>query len=231
MIMRLDKYVASVTELSRNDAKKAIRSGRVNVAGQVQRDPKFSVEISTRIKLDGDGLRGAGKRYIMLNKPKGYVCATKDREHLTVLELLEVANCEQLHIAGRLDLDTTGLVLITDDGQWSHRVTSPHRDCKKTYLVETADPISADSIVCFEKGFHLENEKRPTLPAHIEIVDEHTARLTISEGRYHQVKRMFGAMGNKVDCLHRERIGDIFLDANLSPGEYRNLSTDEIASV
>lgn len=229
--MRLDKYVASVSELSRNDAKKVIRSGRVIVDGLEQRDPKCSVEISTAVILDGSALCSPGKRYIMLNKPEGYVSATKDKQHLTVMDLLDEENCGQLHIAGRLDLDTTGLVLITDDGQWSHRITSPQRDCKKTYLVETADPISEDSVLSFEKGIHLDNEKRPTLPAHIEIIDEHTARLTISEGRYHQVKRMFGAMGNKVDCLHRERIGDIYLDGSLQPGEYRHLTSDEIASV
>jgi 16S rRNA pseudouridine516 synthase len=194
-IMRLDKYVASVSELSRNDAKKAIRGGRVTVEGQKQRDPKYPVEISAAIILNGSALCSPGKRYIMLNKPEGYVSATKDKQHLTVMDLLEEENCAQLHIAGRLDLDTTGLVLITDDGQWSHRVTSP------------------------------------TLPAHIEIIDEHTARLIISEGRYHQVKRMFGAMGNKVDCLHRERIGDIYLDSSLQPGEYRHLTPVEIESI
>lgn len=229
--MRLDKYVASVSELSRNDAKKAIRGGRVTVEGQKQRDPKYPVEISAAIILNGSALCSPGKRYIMLNKPEGYVSATKDKQHLTVMDLLEEENCAQLHIAGRLDLDTTGLVLITDDGQWSHRVTSPQRDCKKTYLVETADPISDESILCFEQGIHLADEKRPTLPAHIEIIDEHTARLIISEGRYHQVKRMFGAMGNKVDCLHRERIGDIYLDSSLQPGEYRHLTPVEIESI
>lgn len=229
--MRLDKYVASVSKLSRNDTKKAIRSGRVIVEGMEQRDPKCSVEVSTAVTLDGGALCSPGKRYIMLNKPEGYVSATKDKEHLTVMDLLDEESCGQLHIAGRLDLDTTGLVLITDDGQWSHRITSPQRDCKKTYLVETADPISDDSVLSFEQGIHLDNEKRPTLPAHIDIIDEHTARLTISEGRYHQVKRMFGAMGNKVDCLHRERIGHIYLDSRLQPGEYRYLTPDEIASV
>lgn len=229
--MRLDKYIASVSRLSRTEAKKAIRAGAVVVAKVIQKDPRYQVEVSVAISLNGTQLRSAENRYIMLNKPEGYVSATKDKQHLTVLDLLDEDNIDQLHIAGRLDIDTTGLVLITDDGQWSHRVTSPKSDCKKTYLLEAADPISEDNIALFERGVSLDGEKTPTLPAEIERLDEHTIRVTISEGRYHQVKRMLGAVGNRVDCLHRERIGEIELDRDLQPGEYRWLTAHEIASV
>jgi len=229
--LRLDKYLASVSALSRSDAKKAIRGGRVSVAAKPQTDPRYTVDADTAVSLDGELLRNAGKRYIMLNKPKGYVSATKDRLHLTVLQLLDEDNIEQLHIAGRLDIDTTGLVLISDDGQWSHRITSPNSDCKKTYLLEAADPISDADIARLEQGMELEGELLPTRPAQVQRVDEHTIGITISEGRYHQLKRMLGATGNKVDELQRQRIGAIELDPSLALGEYRFLTAAEIDSV
>lgn len=229
--MRLDKYLANVTDLSRTDAKKAIKSGQVSVAGVVATDPRVEVDALTQVTLAGEGVRAATARYFMLNKPEGYVSATKDRLHLTALDLLDEDNSDQLHIAGRLDIDTTGLLLITDDGQWSHRVTAPSKDCKKTYRLETVDPLDPSVIEKLEGGIQLDSEKRPTLPATMVLLDEHTARLTIREGKYHQVKRMLAAVGHKVETLHRERIGDIVLDENLMPGEYRRLTEQEIASV
>lgn len=229
--MRLDKYLANVSDYSRSEAKKLLKSGRVTVAGECVNDPRCEVDASAEVTIDGQLLRSATARYFMLNKPLGYVSATKDREHLTVLELLDEDNLEQLHIAGRLDIDTTGLLLITDDGRWSHRVMSPNSDCKKTYLVETEDPILPEAIACIENGIKLQGELRPTLPAQLELLDEHTARLTIAEGKYHQVKRMFAATGNRVDMLHRERIGGITLDETLQPGEYRPLTAEEVASI
>ncbi|ARN74625.1 16S rRNA pseudouridine(516) synthase RsuA [Oceanicoccus sagamiensis] len=229
--MRLDKYLTSVTDLSRAESKRILKSSVVTVDGVRVTDPKTHIAEQAEVAIDGDLLRTATARYFMLHKPLGYVSATKDREHLTVLELLDEDNLDQLHIAGRLDIDTTGLVLLTDDGQWSHRVTSPKRDCYKTYLLETADPITDEAVEKIEQGIHLDNEKRPTKPAAMELVDVQTARLTISEGKYHQVKRMLAAVGNKVEMLHRERIGDIVLDEDLLPGEYRELTETEVASI
>lgn len=226
--MRLDKYLASVTDFSRAEAKKLVKAGRVLVSDHAQFDPAYSVEVTSRVSLDGRSLRPATARYFMLHKPPGYISATRDRRHQTVLDLLDEDNLDRLHIAGRLDIDTTGLVLITDDGSWSHRVTSPKAECKKTYLLETADPISAEAVKKIEGGILLDHEKRATLPASVKLLDEHTARLTISEGKYHQVKRMLAAVGNKVDSLHRERIGKIMLDPELLPGEYRELTAEEI---
>jgi 16S rRNA pseudouridine516 synthase len=230
-IMRLDKYLAAVTDLSRSEAKKVIRSASVTVDGHTVTDPQLAVATSAVVTLNGVLQRQAGQRYFMLHKPAGYISATKDRQHLTVLDLLDEDNRSQLHIAGRLDIDTTGLLLITDDGSWSHRVTSPNSHCKKTYWLETAEPISPEAIRQIEQGILLDNEKRPTLPATMELIDEYRARLTISEGKYHQVKRMLAAVGNKVETLHRQRIGDIVLDNHLQPGEYRPLTAAEINSV
>lgn len=229
--MRLDKYLVTVTDLSRSMAKKLIKEGRVAVDEERQTSPAMAVAMTAEVKLDDEILRMPQLRYFMLNKPQGYVSATKDRQHPTVLDLLDEDNLDRLHIAGRLDIDTTGLVLITDDGQWSHRVTSPGCDCKKTYLLETTEPITAEAIIQIAQGIHLKNEKRPTLPATLILLDEHTARLTLQEGKYHQVKRMLAAVGNKVDILHREKIGVITLDESLLPGEYRPLTPAEVAGI
>ena len=140
-------------------------------------------------------------------------------------------SAHKLHAAGRLDIDTTGLVLMTDDGQWSHRITSPRHHCEKTYLVTLESPVADDTAEQFARGVQLHNEKDLTKPAVLEVITPTQVRLTISEGRYHQVKRMFAAVGNHVVELHRERIGAIKLDDDLEPGEYRPLTEDEIASV
>ncbi|WP_445357383.1 16S rRNA pseudouridine(516) synthase RsuA [Microbulbifer sp. ANSA002] len=229
--IRLDKAVSQVTDLSRSDVKRAAKAERISVNGEVVTDPAAKVQASDALYLDGEPLHEPGPRYIMLNKPLGYVSATKDGEHPTVLDLIDEPNKAKLHIAGRLDIDTTGLVLLTDDGQWSHKVTSPNHHCEKTYYALLAEKIEEDAVAKFAKGIWLNNEKKRTKPAKLEILYANEVRITIGEGRYHQVKRMFAALGNRVIELHRERIGDIFLDEELQEGEYRLLTSEEIASV
>ncbi|WP_444884484.1 16S rRNA pseudouridine(516) synthase RsuA [Microbulbifer sp. PSTR4-B] len=229
--IRLDKAVSQVTDLSRSDVKRAAKAERISVNGEIVTDPAAKVQASDELYLDGEPLHEPGPRYIMLNKPLGYVSATKDGEHPTVLDLIDEPNKAKLHIAGRLDIDTTGLVLLTDDGQWSHKVTSPNHHCEKTYYALLAEKIEEDAVAKFAKGIWLNNEKKRTKPAKLEILYANEVRITIGEGRYHQVKRMFAALGNRVIELHRERIGDIFLDEELQEGEYRLLTSEEIASV
>ena len=229
--LRLDRYLASVTDYSRSDAKKLIKAGEITVDGVAIRDPSQTVALDAVVNLSGRSLRPAGARYIMLNKPQGYICAARDRRHQTVLDLMEEDNPERLHVAGRLDIDTTGLVLLTDDGSWSHAVTSPQRKCWKSYYVETAEVITEQTQVHFSRGVFLKDDKARTLPAELELLGERVARLKICEGRYHQVKRMFGAEGNLVTSLHREAIGEIVLDLDLAEGEYRYLTAAEVASV
>jgi 16S rRNA pseudouridine516 synthase len=156
------------------------------------------------------------------------VCSTADGEHQTVLDLLFTSNRESLHIVGRLDLDTTGLLLITDDGQWSHRITSPKHQHAKIYHATLTDDISDEAIKRLETGLTLKGEDKPTLPAEVERLDSKTILLTLYEGKYHQVKRMLAAVGNHVERLHREQIGKIILDDGLKAGEWRELSADEI---
>ncbi|UTW03496.1 16S rRNA pseudouridine(516) synthase RsuA [Amphritea atlantica] len=228
--MRLDKYLSQATGLPRSLIKRQIKCKNVEVNGQICQDHGYKVVSSDAVLLEGREVSAPGPKYLMLNKPEGTVCATEDAEHPTVIDLLDLENIRDLHPAGRLDIDTTGLVLITNDGQWSHRVTSPKHHCDKVYLVTTADPISPDYAEQFATGITLRNEETPTLPATLDILSDTQARVTLQEGRYHQVKRMFAAMGNKVIALHREQIGKIVLDDDLEPGEFRFLTDEEAKS-
>ncbi|MCB5226440.1 16S rRNA pseudouridine(516) synthase RsuA [Alishewanella sp. 16-MA] len=226
--MRLDKFICDCTGLTRSQAGKNIRQGLVTVNGEVVKQAARQVLAADSVTLDDQPLQLIGLRYFMLHKPAGYICANDDPEHPTVFSLLDEPLVERLHSVGRLDLDTTGLLLLTDDGQWSHRLTAPKHHVPKTYRVWTADPIPTEAIAQFAEGIMLRNEKDATKPAELVIVDECEALLTIHEGRYHQVKRMFAALGNKVEQLHREQIGGLALPDDLAEGEYRELTTEEM---
>ena len=230
--MRLDKFIAQQLGVSRAIAGREIRASRVTVNGDIIKDSAFKLQPDHDVEYDGNPLaQQTGPRYYMLNKPQGYVCSTDDPDHPTILYFLDVPVAHKLHAAGRLDIDTTGLVLMTDDGQWSHRITSPRHHCEKTYRVTLESPVAEDTAERFAAGVQLNNEKDLTKPAVLEVITPTEVLLTISEGRYHQVKRMFAAIGNHVVGLHRERIGAIVLDPDLEPGEFRPLTDDEIASV
>lgn len=228
--MRLDKYLAHATGLTRSRAHGMIRSGQVTVDGKVVKIIGFKVPDTAEVAWRDRAVAPGGKRYLMLNKPEGVVCATADAAHKTVLDLLDVDNKKGLHVAGRLDIDTTGLVLISDDGDWSHRITSPKHRCSKTYRAVLAEAVDESVVAQFAEGLELRGEAKKTLPAELELLSPTEVRLTISEGKYHQVKRMFAAVGNRVVQLHREAIGTIELDPALKPGEWRALSAEEIDS-
>lgn len=230
--MRLDKFLVACGAFSRRDAQRAVRRGRVCVDGEPLRDPASKVHPTQQITADGERVALRGPRYLLLHKPPGYVCATRDDRYPTVLELMPQAEREGLHIAGRLDVDTTGLVLLTDDGAWSHRVTSPRHRCDKRYRVTLADPVSDTDVARLRDGILLRGEAQPTRPAGVEVADERTVLLTLQEGRYHQVKRMFGALGNRVIALHRDRVGSVVLDPDMLPqGAFRFLSPAEVAAL
>jgi 16S rRNA pseudouridine516 synthase len=186
----------------------------------------------SRVEFD-DLLLQAGKpaRYFMLHKPKGYVSATSDAQHPTVLDLLDEPDSHELHIAGRLDFNTTGLMLITNDGQWSRRLTQPQTRQPKVYYVETEQLIDERYAARFAQGFYFSFENITTQPAQLTALGPRSARLTIYEGRYHQVKRMFGHFDNKVLELHRESMGPLSLDPELEPGSYRELDLAQITSI
>lgn len=229
--MRLDKFLAETTQYTRSLATKAVKQGRVLVNGVVPKSASIKISESDVVTLDGETLVGVhGFRYFLLNKPQGHVCANSDSLHPLVFDLLiDVPNKRDLHTVGRLDIDTTGLLLITDDGQFSHHLTSPRRHQPKTYHVWLAEDLRTDTEQLFEQGILLEDDPKPTLPAQLERITDREVKLTIHEGRYHQVKRMFGAMGNLVTQLHRESMGALVLNEDELPrGQFRELSEDEI---
>lgn len=231
MKQRLDKFLSEYTGLSRSQATKALRQNLVKVNQQLVKDGASKVSPEDVVEFDGETLEWvSGNQYFLLYKPEGYVCSHDDGEYPTVYQFFDYPLSSRLHTAGRLDVDTTGLVLLTDDGQWSHRITSPKYHCKKTYLVTLADPVEDFYLEQCAQGILLKGEKQPTKPAQIEIIDDYNLNLTIVEGKYHQVKRMFAALGNKVIALHRWRIGQIILDPQLEEGQYRALTDTEVQS-
>lgn len=226
-MLRLDRFLSNATALTRAQAQRALRAGRVTVEGETVKQGAALIPLDAQVLLDGEPVAPPQPRYLMLNKPQGVVCATGDPSHRTAIDLLDLPNPAGLHFAGRLDIDTTGLVLISDDGQWSHRITAPAHHCEKRYRVGLDHPLDEMQVRRLREGVLLRGEKRPTRPARLEIVGPTACLITISEGRYHQVKRMFAALGNKVTHLHREAIGPLTLDANLAPGEFRTLTLEE----
>jgi 16S rRNA pseudouridine516 synthase len=232
--MRLDKYLCHNAGITRNEAKRAIKKKQVTVDGEVQTNAALHITTDQEVTINNTLIDHLGIQYFMLNKPEGFISATKsameDGMYPTVLELIDTP-AKGLHPAGRLDVDTTGLILLTNDGKWAHNVTSPNHDCQKTYLVGLDKEITEKAIQTLEEGIYFKSEDRRTRPAEVKVVDSTTIELTISEGMYHQVKRMLAAVDNEVLELHRFRIGDIWLDEDLEPGEYRPLTQEEIESI
>jgi 16S rRNA pseudouridine516 synthase len=231
--MRLDKFISHATGMTRQQAQRAVRAGLVTVNAIVTKKSEQAVTASDEIIVEGERVVIPALRYFMLHKPLGYICANHDSHHPVVIDLIHEKNAETLQIVGRLDIDTTGLVLLTDDGQWNHRITAPSSSCIKTYCVQLQQPLTDEAITALSSGVALNNEKNKTKPAVVTVLDDsrQQVRIAISEGKYHQVKRMFAAVGNHVLALHRERIGNLVLDKHLAVGEYRALTHDEVESV
>ena len=233
--MRLDKIICKSTELTRTEAKTLLKTGDVRVNGEITKNTATQVHENNKITINGQALTARTSRYIMMNKPLDTICSNVDENHPSLLHLIDVDKAFDLHIAGRLDVDTTGLVLITDDGRWSHNIISPKKLCKKTYRVWLKNPLKDDVIEQFANGVQLQGETGLTQPAELVVVDSSGDKkevlLSITEGKYHQVKRMFAAVYNKVVGLHREQIGDIVLPDDLALGQWRYLTEEEVTSV
>lgn len=229
--MRLDKFIGNSTDWSRSQIQRALKRGEIQVNGVTARLASQSVSEQDQVTLDGTPVATPAPRYLMLYKPEGVICARTDSDQPCVMDLITNNHKQGLQIVGRLDKDTTGLLLFTDDGQWNHRITSPNRRCPKTYRVVAAEAFAPGTAERLAAGVQLHNEKQPTLPAQFEALDSHTALVTVYEGRYHQVKRMFAALGNRVVGLHRQSVGGIALDPQLAPGDWRTLTPEEVASV
>jgi 16S rRNA pseudouridine516 synthase len=230
--VKLDRLIAKHDSLGRTEARRRIVAGRVRVNGEPIACHDHELDRFARVELDGQVVRPGERRlYLMLHKPLGVVSATVDAEHRTVVDLIDDPDKASLHLVGRLDRNTSGLVLLTNDGNWSKRLMAPDHKVPKTYLVETALPIAPDAVEAFARGFYFHTEDLTTLPAELVMLGERLARLTLHEGRYHQIKRMFHRTGNRVTALHRESIGAIHLPENLAPGAWRALTPAEIAGV
>lgn len=228
--MKLDRFLAKQSSMGRTTAHRLIAARRVRVDGCVCMDNQHEVDRFTRIELDDGTLLQEAERalYLMLHKPVGILSATTDPVHPTVIDLIDDPDKHTLHIAGRLDRGTSGLVLLTNDGRWSKRLMEPVERVPKVYLVETAEDIIAEAVEAFAAGFYFHTEDLTTLPAELQILAPRQARLTLYEGRYHQVKRMFHRVNNRVTALHRESIGSIRLPEDLTAGQSRALSRQEI---
>lgn len=233
VLMRLDKFLSHLKIGSRREIKLLVRSGRVRVNEVVVRDSAVKVRPGTdRISLDGQDLVYQEYIYLMMNKPGGYLSATKDYYEETVLDLLPSTwRRWDLFPIGRLDKDTEGLLLLSNDGQLAHRLLAPKFHVGKTYFVQINGPISLEELELLQTGVVLDDGYR-TKPAIARILrtgDISQVELVIYEGKFHQVKRMFAAVGKKVLYLKRTAMGDLKLDASLEPGEVRELTEAEVA--
>lgn len=227
--MRVDRFLSNLPCFNRKQVRLLLVEKRVRLDGKIVSDPHAEVREFSRVEVDNEVLQvGKPVRHFMLHKPQGCVSATRDPQHPTVLDLIHEPDKDELHIAGRLDFNTTGLMLITNDGSWSRRLTQPQTKLPKVYLVETEQAIGPEYALKFAEGLYFAFEDLTTLPADLLVLGPTSARLSIVEGRYHQVKRMFGHFNNKVLRLHREKMGPLVLDPSLEPGEYRPLSDEEI---
>lgn len=226
--MRLDKYLATYAQMSRREAKKAVKQGRVTLDGEKAVREEDRISDGQEVSLDGVLLQAEEYVYYMLNKPAGVISATSDRTEKTVLDLIDTKGRE-IFPMGRLDKDTRGLLILTNDGALAHRLLSPRYHVEKTYEFRYEGQLLPDAVRLAAEGIDI-GEKYPAKPALLELPDSPDcfARLTISEGKYHQVKRMVAKMGGYVTELRRVSFAGILLDETLQPGEYRSLTEEEV---
>jgi len=236
--VRLDRLLANMGYGSRREVQQLVKLGAVTLDGATVADADMrlapSPDLPTRMQIDGARLDPAPGMVLMLHKPLGVTCSHNEAGAL-VYELLPARWRRRepaLSTVGRLDKETSGLLLLTDDGALLHRIISPKRHVSKRYLATLARPLRGDEGALFAAGdLMLDGEDKPLAPAVLEPLSETTAWLTVTEGRYHQVRRMFAAVGNHVDALHRDRIGALDLPADLAPGKHRLMTPDDIAAV
>lgn len=228
--MRLDRLLANLGVATRSESRGMLQRGRVTVAGRVARTADMEVRPEDDIRVDGQPLDTRLSRHLMLYKPAGLLTAAEDARQHTVMELLPkvyaALGCMPI---GRLDKDTTGLLLLTTDGELAHRLISPKRHVDKVYEARVAGELTEQDAEAFQRGIPLKDFT--ALPAALEILAPGRALVTVREGKYHQVKRMFGALGKPVLALHRQSFGPLTLDTALQPGEYRELNAEEIAAL
>lgn len=226
--MRLDKHLSHATGASRSLAHQWLRAKRVTVDGVVCMQAALQLSANAQVCLDGELVTIPQDGYWLLHKPAGFVCANTDGHYPTVIDLVRNQLSPQgLQIVGRLDADTTGMVLLTTDGQWNHQVTAPKKHCQKIYRVLSAAALTVQDCELLSAGILLQGEDKPCLPAEVFTVAEREYLIAICEGKYHQIKRMLAAVHNKVVRLHRLAVGGVLL-ADLPEGQFRPLTSLEV---
>ena len=225
---RLDKFLADMNIGTRSQVKSEIRKGIVTVNNMPVTQPDYKISEEDVIAYKGNILQNQTYFYYMLNKPAGVITATRDQNEKTVLSLFQNTATKNLFPVGRLDKDTEGLLIITNDGPLGHKLLSPKYHIAKTYYVKIRDRLSDEDCNRLENGIDI-GEKNLTRPAKIKRIDEFTLYMTITEGKYHQIKRMFEKVSNQVVYLKRVSMGNLSLDESLKPGEYRPLTAQEIS--
>ena len=228
---RIDKIISEHTRYSRKEIKKLISQKAVYVNGEAVKKPECKYdETDISLKINGEEIEIKKHIFLLLNKPKGYISATESKSHQTVLDLIpKKYKHRNLFPAGRLDKDTTGLMLITDDGEFSHNILSPRKHVEKEYEVTIDIPVTSEMADGFKKGVELNDGECKT--AYLNKTGEYTANVTITEGRYHQIKRMFGCFGAKVTELNRIRIGKLYMPEDLKLGETKEATPDELKKI
>ncbi|HHX34538.1 MAG TPA: pseudouridine synthase [Gammaproteobacteria bacterium] len=227
---RLDRFISQNSAFKLADTRLLLAQKRILLDGQLAHSAQQKVTQFTHVLLDGHCLQDNQPMYLILNKPQGVVSATKDLQHTTVLDLLDHPQKNELHIVGRLDLNTTGLVLLTNDGAWSRKISLPETKLAKTYEVTLAQPLTSEYIDVFREGIYFAYEGITTQPACLDILSDYRAKLTLTEGKYHQVKRMFGFFQNQVLALHRASVGPLTL-TGLELGQSRVLTAQELSAI
>ena len=228
--MRLDKLLSQLGVASRGECRDLLKAGRVRVNGDIMKNGAYAVPEGAEVTVDGKILDTRLNRYVMLYKPAGVLTAREDRSAQTVMDLLPPVYASLACMpVGRLDKDTTGILLLTTDGELAHRLISPARHVDKVYEAQVDGALESADAERFGAGIALKDFT--ALPAKLEILSANRGRVTVQEGKYHQVKRMFGAVGKPVTALHRVSFGPLRLDEKLRPGEYRELKEEEIAAL
>ena len=230
-MLRLDRWLVTLGIGSRSEVQKLVKRGGVKVNNAPVKDPGMQVDETTAaLTVNGASVDGRLTRHVMLHKPAGLLTAARDKKQPTVMDLLpEVYSAIGCMPVGRLDKDTTGLLFLTTDGELNHRLLSPGRHVDKTYLAEVDGTLDDSHVTAFAEGLHLSDFDAQ--PAKLEIIAPNVGRVTVHEGKFHQIKRMFSAVGREVTKLHRETFGSLKLDPNLPEGEWRELTEDELASL
>lgn len=225
---RLDKLISNQLLISRSVVRTGIYRGKATVNGEPVRDPAAQIDTAAEIIFDGQAVSFKEYLYILLYKPKGVICATEDKSQKTVLDLLpDNIRRRQMAPVGRLDKDTTGLLLITDDGVFAHECISPKKKISKTYIACLDGDIKEDMITSFKEGVVLA-DGTVCRSAELYRIEENKARIIITEGKYHQIKRMFGTVGLGVNSLHREAIGNLTIPADMREGDWIEMTKQEL---